>query len=49
MLLTGDIWVDSEGLENRHLTAIDKSQKESFNNDTVIRICQSSMQLAFQP
>lgn len=43
MLLPGDTLVNGEGLENRHLTAINKSQKESFNNDTINKICQSSM------
>lgn len=43
MLLPGDTWVNGEGLENQHLTDINKRQKESFNNDTINKICQSSM------
>lgn len=48
MLLPGDTWINAEGVEKRPLTAINKSQKESFNNDTINKICQPSMQPAFQ-
>lgn len=48
MLLPGDTWMNSEGVKNQHLTAVNKSQKESFNNDTINKVCQSSMQSAFQ-
>lgn len=43
MLLPGETWMNDEGLENWHVTAINKSQKETYNNDAINKICHSSM------